>query len=154
MRRVRSRDTRPELLVRMALWAAGIRSFRKNVSTIRRNSEKIPVGEIDIYFPRERLAVQVHGCLWHRHAGCERAYADRSSDAFRTKISRNVERDEAQEYHLEALGIQTIVVWECELPDVKSKKYRDPGTLRALVSSPKTQRFVNQIAEKLQARKG
>jgi DNA mismatch endonuclease Vsr len=133
----------------MALWAAGIRGFRKNVSTIRRNSEKVPVGEIDIYFPRERIAVQVHGCLWHRHEGCERAYADRSSDAFRSRIGRNVERDEAQECHLAAIGVQTIVIWECELPDLRPRKYRDLRALRTLLSDPKTQGVIDRICEKL-----
>jgi len=106
MRRVRSRDTSPELRVRRALHAMGFR--------FRLHRKDLP-GCPDITLPRHRCIVMVHGCFWHGHdcpAGCKRP----SSNAayWNNKLDRNRLRDARNIAKLESMGWRVLVVWECE----------------------------------------
>jgi DNA mismatch endonuclease (patch repair protein) len=104
----RSKDTGPELRVRKALWAAGVRGYRKNV-------RKLP-GCPDLVFGRERLVIFVHGCYWHRCPHCSRNLNPKTrADYWSAKFDRNVERDAEATAELEALGYRVEVVWECEV---------------------------------------
>ncbi len=106
MRRVKSRDTAPELYVRWALHAAGLR--------YRLHNKRLP-GAPDLTLRKRRTVVFVHGCLWHWH-GCSRSRMPSSNaDYWRRKIARNVERDAAHAEALAALGWTIEIVWECEL---------------------------------------
>lgn len=107
MRRIRSRDTKPEVLLRSALFARGLR-YRLNVQTLP--------GKPDIVFPKERLAVFVHGCFWHQHSDCIEASKPRTNVSYWSpKLARNVERDGVSKSALEALGYQVLVIWECHI---------------------------------------
>lgn len=109
MRKVRSRDTAPELRVRRLLHKAGYR--------FRLQRRDLP-GTPDLYLPRYRLAIFVHGCFWHGHAGCRRARLPSTRPEFwATKIERNKQRDVAALQALETANIQTITLWACELDD-------------------------------------
>ena len=112
MRAVKSRDTRPELTVRSAAHALGLR-FR-----LRRDD--LP-GKPDLVFPKHKLALFVHGCFWHGHA-CPRGARMPASNAlyWRTKIARNVARDVAVIAALQALGWRARTIWECETKDIKA----------------------------------
>ena len=67
-------------------------------------------------FPRRRIAVFVHGCFWHHHAGCYRAKLPHTrADFWRQKLEGNVEGDAAALANLEAGGWTALVVWECEV---------------------------------------
>ena len=67
-------------------------------------------------FPRFRAVVFVHGCFWHRHAGCRHAYTPKTRVAFWTgKFSQNVARDRRVEDVLCTLGWRVLVIWECEV---------------------------------------
>lgn len=106
MSRIRGHDTAPELALRKALHALGLR-YRLHA--------KLP-GKPDIVLPRFRAVVFVHGCFWHRHEGCKVASTPKSNTDFWTgKFQRNVERDTRNTALLEADGWQVIVAWECEL---------------------------------------
>ncbi len=106
MRQVRSRDTKPELRVRRALHAAGLR--------FRLHDKRLP-GSPDLTLRKHKTVVFVHGCLWHWH-GCPRSRMPSSNaDYWRKKIARNVERDGERSAALERLGWRVEVVWECEL---------------------------------------
>lgn len=106
MRRVRSRDTMPELKVRRALHAAGFR--------YRLHRKDLP-GNPDLVLPRFRVAVFVHGCFWHWH-GCKRSrMPEANRDYWTAKINRNIERDRLTQGALEALGWKVVILWECEL---------------------------------------
>ncbi|MGX7894425.1 very short patch repair endonuclease [Tsuneonella sp. HG222] len=106
MARVRSKDTSPELALRRALHAAGLR-YRLHA--------RLP-GSPDIVFGKARLAVFVHGCFWHSHDGCKRARIPSTrQDYWIPKLKRNVERDQASIEALIGLGWRVIVAWECEL---------------------------------------
>jgi DNA mismatch endonuclease (patch repair protein) len=107
MARIRSRDTRPEKQLRSLLHKAGYR-FRINV-------KQLP-GSPDIVLPKYRTAIFVHGCFWHRHAGCKYAYNPKSRIEFwENKFRGTKERDLQKTKELEASGWSVLVVWECEL---------------------------------------
>ena len=106
MSRVRSKNTGPELLVRRALWAAGIR--------YRLHRKKMP-GNPDLVLAGRNAVVFVHGCFWHRHENCSRNRIPKSRVEWWTaKFARNKERDVDARFLLEASGWRVFVIWECE----------------------------------------
>lgn len=111
MRANRATDTKPELALRRALWAADLRGYRKNV-------RRLP-GTPDVVFGRARLAVFVHGCYWHQCPRCTRNRVPKTNAAYwSAKFALNAERDARQQAALEAAGWRVLVLWECELKDV------------------------------------
>lgn len=107
MSRIRSKDTAPEVALRRALHALGLR--------FRLHRRDLP-GRPDIVLPRHRVAIFVHGCFWHRHTGCGIATTPKSNTLFWVeKFERNVARDARSIVLLEAEGWKVLVVWECEL---------------------------------------
>lgn len=106
MSRVSQKDTKPEMTVRRAIHRMGFR-YRLHV-------RKLP-GTPDIVLPRHRKVVLVHGCFWHGHPGCKRASLPTTNPEFwRSKIERNMARDEAAVAELESQGWRVLVVWQCE----------------------------------------
>jgi DNA mismatch endonuclease (patch repair protein) len=109
MARVRSVDTSPEMKVRRALWAAGLR--------YRLHAGDLP-GRPDIVFRGRKLAIFVHGCFWHQHQGCKRARLPSTRiDYWHPKLRRNVERDKQSRSELISAGWRVLVLWECEITD-------------------------------------
>ena len=109
MAKVRGRNTGPEMTVRRLLFANGYR--------YRLHAGDLP-GRPDIVFRRRRKAIFVHGCFWHRHAGCARATTPKVRRAFwLEKFDRNRERDARNESALRAEGWSVLTVWECETAD-------------------------------------
>jgi DNA mismatch endonuclease (patch repair protein) len=104
MAKVKSRDTRPELVLRRAIWARGLRYRLRSA---------LP-GTRDIVFRREKVAVFVDGCFWH---GCALHYRKPASNEgyWSTKLRRNVERDRRVDRELELLGWHTVRIWEHEV---------------------------------------
>ncbi|MDE2921794.1 MAG: very short patch repair endonuclease [Acidobacteriota bacterium] len=114
MRRIRGRDTKPELVVRRAAHALGYR--------FRLHRRDLP-GTPDLVFPRLRKAILVHGCFWHRHPGCPRTTTPKTRVAYwRDKFQQNIERDRRNIGELRALGWGVLVVWECETFDGKAAR--------------------------------
>lgn len=111
MARVRGRNTGPEMRLRRALHARGLR-FRLHGSA---KGGKLP-GSPDLVFAGRRAAVFVHGCFWHRHPGCPAASTPSTrTDYWLPKFERNVARDAAAREALRAAGWRVAVVWECAL---------------------------------------
>ncbi len=107
MAAIRSSDTEPERRLRSLLHRAGFR-FRKN-------DKRFP-GSPDIYLPRWRCAVFVHGCYWHRHAGCPFTTTPRTNLQFwNKKFDANIARDLRNQVALRKLGIRPLIVWECAI---------------------------------------
>lgn len=106
MAAIRAKDTKPELALRAALrsvGAAGYRLHRKDVP-----------GRPDVVFMRWRVAVFVDGVFWHGHP--DHWNPDKaSSDYWRAKIARNIERDRAADAALKAQGWTVIRVWDEEV---------------------------------------
>lgn len=109
MSRIRGRDTKPEMAVRRYLHGRGLRYVL--------GGRGLP-GRPDLVFPGRRAVVFVHGCYWHRHEGCSRAYTPKSRVEFWTsKFAENVARDRRATQGLEALGWRVLVIWECEIEE-------------------------------------
>ncbi len=116
MRRVKARDTAPELTVRRALTALGAR--------YRLHRKDLP-GSPDIVLPGRRLALFVHGCFWHGHDCARGARVPRQNrDYWVAKVGRNTARDVRTRAELEALGWRVEIVWECELKDAAALEAR------------------------------
>lgn len=104
---IRGKDTAPELALRKALHALGMR--------YRLHAMDIP-GKPDLVFRRARTAIFVHGCFWHRHEGCKVATTPKSNiDFWVEKFRKNTDRDARTIQTLESMGWKVIVVWECEV---------------------------------------
>ena len=114
MSRIRSRDTKPEMVVRRLLHSLGHR--------YRLHRKGLP-GKPDIVLPKYRTVIFVHGCFWHRHPGCKYAYTPKSRLEFwNKKFDENVRRDRENKKALRKLGWKVIVVWECEINTVNLQK--------------------------------
>ena len=107
MSHIRSRNTKPEMLVRRWLWSHGYR-YRLNVKSVP--------GKPDIVMRKYRTAIFVNGCFWHGHEGCDKYRMPKTNTGFwEAKISRNQERDKKNYQLLHDNGWQVLVVWECWL---------------------------------------
>lgn len=108
MARIRSRDTKPEMYVRKAVWRAGFR--------YRLHSRMLP-GRPDLVFSQYKTAVFVHGCFWHQH-GCAKTSRPSSNREFwNRKLDGNVARDARNRDALQALGWMVLTIWECSLEE-------------------------------------
>ncbi|MGP1308875.1 MAG: very short patch repair endonuclease [Phycisphaerales bacterium] len=130
MSRIRGKDTKPELLVRSLIHRMGYR-FRLHVAGLP--------GKPDVVLPRLRTVIFVHGCFWHRHAGCPKAYTPKSRTEFwQRKFDCNVERDQAAVDALSAMEWRVLTVWECELADISRLRRRLRAALRRAEESVAT----------------
>ncbi|MBB4364339.1 DNA mismatch endonuclease (patch repair protein) [Bradyrhizobium sp. CIR18] len=106
MKRIRRRDTAPELLVRAWLWRRGTRFTTHNGD--------LP-GSPDLANRSKRWGIFVHGCFWHGHEGCKKATVPKRNNSFWVeKIAGNRARDLKKEKALGELGFKVLVVWQCE----------------------------------------
>ncbi len=116
MARVRSKNTRPEIVV------------RKLVSTLRhryRLHQKNLPGCPDLVFRRKHKVIFVHGCFWHRHANCALARMPKSRlDFWTSKLEGNRRRDARNKRALEREGWKVLIIWECQLRDAERLKAR------------------------------
>ena len=107
MSHIRSKNTKPEQLVRQALWHQGFR--------YRLHAKDLP-GKPDIVLPKYKTAIFINGCFWHGHEGCKDFVIPKSNTAFwLEKIGKNKERDARDETALTSAGWKVITIWECEL---------------------------------------
>ncbi len=107
MSRIRSKNTKPEIMVRSLLHRLGFRFSLRH--------KGLP-GRPDIVLPRHKTVVFVHGCYWHRHRGCSNATTPGTRAAFwQKKFESNVARDRRTQNALARCGWKVVVVWECEV---------------------------------------
>ncbi len=107
MSRIRSSDTKPEIVLRSALHRLGYR--------FRVNKKDLP-GKPDIVLMKYNTVIFVHGCFWHFHNECREGRIPTSNTLFWSeKLSKNIDRDRRNQTRLEELGWKVIVVWECEI---------------------------------------
>ena len=114
MSRIRSKDTKPEELVRKYLFSKGFR--------YRKNDVRLP-GKPDIVLPKYKTVIFVNGCFWHGHQGCRYfVWPKNNAEFWKKKIGDNIQRDDKICSLLKELGWNVIVIWECELkPSVAEK---------------------------------
>ena len=127
MRRIRSRDTAPELAVRKILREMGFSGYRVH-------RKDLP-GKPDVTFIGRKKALFIHGCFWHGHECKEGAREPKSNQRYwQTKIEGNRIRDERHLTELEKLGWKTLIVWECDLMNREALENK----LSAFMESPST----------------
>jgi len=109
MARIRSKDTRPEVLTRAAVRALGLR-FRNHVTDLP--------GKPDLANKTGKWAIFVHGCFWHSHSSCKLASSPKTNLGYWTeKLGRNQARDAEKVEALRALGFRVLIIWECDVRD-------------------------------------
>ena len=107
MRLIRSRDTKPEWIVRSLLHRMGYR--------YRLHDKKLP-GKPDLVFRSRRKVIFVHGCFWHMHEGCRDGKIPATRQEYwEPKLKKNRQRDLEAQRALEDDGWQVLTVWECEM---------------------------------------
>lgn len=122
MRAIKPKDTKPEMIIRRFLHRNGFRYVL--------HDKRLP-GRPDIVLPKYRTAIQVRGCFWHMH-DCPIGHMPKSNRPYwSNKLNSNKERDEKNDEKLRGLGLNLIVVWECEC----SSKKRLEATLERLASN-------------------
>ena len=123
MARVRSKNSRPELLVRKLVFALGYR--------YRLHAKDLP-GHPDLVFRKRRKVIFVHGCFWHRHAACALARLPKSRlDFWVPKLEGNKQRDQRNQKALNKEGWKVLTIWECQL----KKLERLESTLRRFLDA-------------------
>lgn len=109
MSRIRSKDTRPELIVRRLAHKLGFR--------YRLHKRELP-GTPDLVFPGKRKVIFVHGCFWHQHDGCKFATIPKTRREFWVKkLQKNEARDKQAMDELRSQNWDSMVIWECETSD-------------------------------------
>ncbi len=122
MARVKSTNTKPELVVRSIAHRLGYR--------FRLHKRDLP-GTPDLVFPRLRVAIFVHGCFWHRHENCSKASMPGTRVFFwKAKFQRNVARDAAARHALKRQGWRVLTIWECHLKNVPTTERKIEKFLR------------------------
>ena len=122
MRAVKGADTKPEIALRKALFARGLR--------YRLHAGDLP-GKPDLVFPRHRAVVFVNGCFWHGHDCARGARLPKTNRAYWSKkIARNKARDKETVKALAALGWRAYIVWECALKSLDAAADRTARLVR------------------------
>jgi len=121
MSRIRSKDTKPELLVRKFLFKNGFR-YRLHIKDLP--------GKPDIVLPKYKTVIFVNGCFWHYHKGCRYFVLPKTrTEWWLKKVKDTSLRDKAAEIALQVQGWKVILVWECDL-----KPANRDNTLSNLIS--------------------
>ncbi|MBE6115650.1 MAG: DNA mismatch endonuclease Vsr [Erysipelotrichaceae bacterium] len=113
MAAIKSKNTKPEVLIRKLLFANGFR--------YRINSKSLP-GHPDIWLRKFNTVIFINGCFWHRHLNCKYAYNPKNHlDFWNTKFENNVQRDAKNREYFFQKGIKCLVVWECAINRAKTE---------------------------------
>lgn len=107
MSRIRSKNTKPEIIVRKYLFSNGFR--------YKLHDKKLP-GKPDIVLPKYKTVIFIHGCFWHGHTGCRYFVVPKTrTEWWLNKINNNISNDSRAEAALTEAGWKIITVWECQL---------------------------------------
>ena len=129
MSRIKSKNTKPEIIVKKYLYKNGVRY---------KSSNKKLIGNPDLIIKKYKLVLFVHGCFWHAHQNCkEFRYPKSNVDFWKKKIDKNIQRDKEVLKTLDKLSYDVYVIWECEI----NKK--DFGVLEEFIKAYK------QLKEKI-----
>ncbi|MGB8656762.1 MAG: very short patch repair endonuclease [Candidatus Zixiibacteriota bacterium] len=113
MSRIRDKDTQPELMLRKAIWSAGIKGYRLHYN--------LP-GNPDIVFPKSKIVVFIDGCFWHK---CPKCFIKPTTNwrFWKKKIDTNVKRDKIVNAELRKKGWKVIRFWEHQIRSTLDRCY-------------------------------
>lgn len=107
MSRIKSKNTKPEIVVKKYLYKNGVRY---------KSSNKKLIGNPDLIIKKYKLVLFVHGCFWHAHQNCkEFRYPKSNIDFWKKKLEKNIQRDKEVLKTLETLSYNVYVIWECKI---------------------------------------
>ena len=116
MAAIKSKNTKPEIVVRKMLYALGYR--------FRLHRKDLP-GSPDIVLPKYKTVIFVHGCFWHRHENCKYASTPKTRKEFwNKKFTTNIERDIRIQEKIKNIDWRSVVIWECETKNIENLKGR------------------------------
>lgn len=115
MRRIRSKDTLPEKAIRSLIHRMGYR--------FRLHARSLP-GKPDLVFPGRKKVIFVHGCFWHHHNCAKGAFPKSKTNFWIPKLLLNQKRDAEKRAELHRLGWKTLVIWQCQLSDLRTLSKR------------------------------
>ncbi|PKB80561.1 MAG: hypothetical protein BZY88_08505 [SAR202 cluster bacterium Io17-Chloro-G9] len=129
MAAIKSKDTKPEILVRRGLHREGFRfRLQRTVAGVR----------TDIILPKFKIAIFVNGCFWHGH-DCKVAHIPKTNAAYWTaKITRNKDRDEENANRLVEFGWRPETIWECRLSSDLKVLLKDLAVSRGIIGERAT----------------
>ena len=103
----KAKNTKPEIMLRKALWGKGYKGYRLNW-------KRVP-GKPDIVYPGKKIAIFVNGCYWHRCSKCDLPIPKTNTEFWKDKFDKNVERDKKKSDELLSLNWIVLVFWECDI---------------------------------------
>jgi DNA mismatch endonuclease (patch repair protein) len=104
---IKSKNTKPEIIVRKYLFANGFR--------YRLNDKKLP-GKPDIVLPKYKTVIFVNGCFWHGYENCNYfKLPNTRTEWWKDKIDKNKDNDLKNYSQLIITGYKVIIIWECEV---------------------------------------
>ena len=107
MRGNKSKHTKPELLLRKALWASGLRGYRLHFKKL--------AGSPDIVFSTKKIAIFVNGCFWHRCPKCNLNLPKTNTEFWKDKFDANIKRDQNNYVTLIRSNWNVLTIWECDI---------------------------------------
>lgn len=111
MSKIRSKNTKPELIVRRILTEMRWR-YRLHVASLP--------GKPDIAIAKRKIAIFVNGCFWHQHKGCKRQSLPKSNiEYWHKKLERNIKKQKEDIKILKKMGWSATKVWECQTKNEK-----------------------------------
>lgn len=114
MSSIKSKDTKPEMIVRRYLHHHGIR-YRLHVNNLP--------GKPDLVLKKFTAVIFVHGCFWHQHNGCKNSNIPSTNIKFwKSKLSRNIERDKQNISQLLSYEWRVLIIWECSLSTIAKRE--------------------------------
>lgn len=133
MSRIKNNKTKPEMFIRSLLHKNGFR-YRPNFADLP--------GKPDLFFPKARVAVFVHGCYWHRHTNCKYAYTPKSNiDFWLPKLEKNKLHDKEITQQLSGQNIRILILWECTVRKMQKDEHYCSEIFSKTVSFIKYERW-------------
>ena len=109
----KAKDTAPEIALRKAFWSQGARGYRLH--------KRVEGTRPDIVFTKQKIAIFVHGCYWHRCPDCKLPLPKNNISFWKQKFERNKQRDKEKTHKLKKAGWKVLVVWECQVTKDSTK---------------------------------
>ena len=117
MSQIKSKNSKPEIIVRKYLHSKGFR-FKLH--------DKLLAGKPDLVLPKYKTVIQINGCFWHGHKGCKYFVIPKTRTAWwKEKIEKTIENDKKNNSILADSGWNVLTIWECELKEKRKEKTLD-----------------------------